>query len=76
MATERMRDKVWKYTLAATVRQGKAVKPEQIAEMAEVSERTARETLNVMTEARWLRRDALKDGTVRYFAADEVEWVD
>lgn len=76
MTTERMRDKVWKFALATTIRQGKAVKPAQVAEMADVSERTARETMNIIADAGWLRRNALKDGTVRYLAADEVNWTE
>lgn len=76
MAQERSRDRVWKYALAGAIRNGNAVKPQQIAEAADVSERTARECLNVIADAGWLKRDLLPDGSVRFLEVSQVEWND
>lgn len=74
MVEERTRDRVWKYALAGAIRNGKPVKPEKIAEIADVSERTARETLNVIAESGWLEREVLADGTVRFTAPAEIDY--
>lgn len=74
MVEERTRDRVWKFALAGAIRNGRAVKPKQIAEIAGASERTVRETLNVIANAGWLRRDELDDGTVRFLAPDEIDY--
>ncbi|WP_226043538.1 hypothetical protein [Natrinema sp. DC36] len=73
MVQERTRDRVWKYSLARTIVNGESARPEKIAEIADVSERTARETLNVIAAAGWLKREVLDDGTVRFVSPDGVE---
>lgn len=73
MAQQRTRDRVWIYALAKTHKSGGAAKPEEIAEIADVSERTARETLNVIADAGWLERDVLEDGSVRFLPSENVE---
>lgn len=70
---EKKRDRVWKFALASTLRSENRVTPADIAEMAEVSERTAREALVVIAETGWISRQTQEDGTVIYEA---VEWVD
>jgi DNA-binding GntR family transcriptional regulator len=74
MVEERTRDKVWKYSLAKALRSNEAVTPDYIAKVAGVSERTARETLNVIEAAGWLQRDVARDGSVRFIAPDELEY--
>lgn len=73
MAQQRTRDRVWKYALAKTYKGDGAAKPAEIAEIADVSERTARETLTVISETGWLERDVLEDGSVRFLPSDNVE---
>lgn len=62
------------FALAGAIKNQKAVKPTEITEMAQVSERTARETLNVIADCGWLKREVLDDGTVHFLAPDEIEY--
>lgn len=59
------RDAVWSYVLTMTYRKGKRVNSTDVAEVANVSERTARDTLHVMEEDGFLER-RLRDGNVVY----------
>jgi predicted DNA-binding transcriptional regulator len=74
MVEERTRDKIWKYSLGIALKNDNPVTPEIIVDAADVSERTARETLNVIAAAGWLKRDIAQDGTVRFIAPDDLEW--
>jgi len=73
MVNQTGRDRIWVYSLASAVRNGNRVKPSDIAEMADVAERTARETLYVISEAGWLERHTKSDGSVYY---DCPRWID
>lgn len=70
---EKTRDRIWKYALSRTIRNDSRVAPSDIAEMADVSERTARETLVVIAETGWVTRKTKQDGSVFYECPD---WVD
>lgn len=72
MAQKRTRDKVWMHALALA-RAGQPVTPEAIVEATGASERTARETLNVMAETAFLDRDQMTDGTVRFLAGEGIQ---
>lgn len=74
MPQERARDRVWKFALAGAIKNESAIKPEKIAELAGVSERTARECLNVIAATGWLKRDLEPDGSVRFVRGEDVEW--
>jgi DNA-binding FadR family transcriptional regulator len=79
MVNQTARDRVWIYALSRSVRNGKPSKPTDIANMADVSERTARECLFVMSNAGWLRRRTKSDGQVEYVSPDwlifdEEQW--
>lgn len=63
---ETARDRIWKYALASTIRSSNQVTPAEIAEMADVAERTARETLVVIAETDWIERRTKQDGSVYY----------
>ena len=71
---ETTRDRIWKYALASTVRGGDRVTPSDIAKMADVAERTARETLVVIAETGWISRNTRSDGSVFYECPDWVEF--
>jgi len=72
MAEPRTRDRVWKFALAATLKNDGVARPEEIAEIADVSERTAREALNVIAGMGWIQRDVLPDGSVRFTAPENL----
>lgn len=65
MAQRRTRDDVWITALELTSA-GKVVTPDQIADETGASDRTVRETLNVMKDTPFLSRDLAPDGTVQY----------
>jgi DNA-binding GntR family transcriptional regulator len=71
---ETTRDRIWKYALASTIRSGDRVTPSDIAEMADVAERTARETLVVIAETGWISRETRQDGSVFYEGSDLVDF--
>ena len=71
---EKTRDRIWKYALASTIRSDNRVTPSDIAEMADVAERTARETLVVIAETGWITRKTKQDGSVFYECPDWVEF--
>lgn len=66
MAEKRTRDSVWDTALKMTLIRGEVARPEEVAEMADVSERTVREVLNIMADCNWLKRETLQDGSVRF----------
>lgn len=72
MPQERTRDKIWKCSLTITLREDRPVKPKEVSHITGVSERTVRETLNVIAAAGWLERDVLPDGTVRFVSPDNL----
>lgn len=71
---ETARDRIWKYALASTIRNDSRVTPTEIAEMADVSERTARETLVVIAETDWIERRTKQNGSVYYQRPSWVEF--
>ncbi len=71
MPQTRTRDKVWKFSLGLA-RAGQPVTAEKIVEETDVSERTARETLNVIAETDFLDRDLMDDGSVRFLPGNGV----
>ena len=71
---ETARDRIWKYALASTIRSGNQVTPTEIAEMADVAERTARETLVVIAETEWIERRTRQDGSVYYQRPKGIEF--
>ena len=74
MAEMTNRDSVWNVALLLTYRKEEAAKPAHVADMADVSERVARQCLLVMADQGWLERRALPDGKIQYIAAPEAEW--
>lgn len=74
MAEMTNRDSAWNVALLLTYKQDEGAKPERVAEMADVSERMARQCLLVMSRQGWLERRALPDGQVQYIAPPEAEW--
>ena len=72
MAEPTARDRVWKFALSRAVRNRKPVKPAEIAEIANVSERMARDCLLVMADSGWLHRRTKTDGRVEYICAPGV----
>lgn len=73
MAELTSRDQVWKFALAKAVRRGETIKPPEIAEFADVSERMARDCLLVMSDAGWLSRHTKPDGRVEYMCARGID---
>lgn len=72
MAEIRTRDAVWNVALTLTYRKGESAKPGKVADMANVSESTARDCLNVMARTGWLERDTeTASGRVRFLPARE-----
>lgn len=71
MAQQRGRDRVWKFALQKGLRTGEPVTVDYIVEASGVSERTARECLNVIAECGWLNRTLAADGSVRFVAPTE-----
>lgn len=74
MAKKRTRDAVWDAALMKTVKMGEKTTPAEVAELADVSERTVRDVLNVMADSGWLRRKVLNDSTVQYWHPPEITW--
>jgi len=72
------RDRCWTVALTVANRKKSPIKPDDLAKAAQVSEQTARDVLNVMSEVGWLRRDVLPDGRVRFLEGEHVhvdeEW--
>lgn len=66
MAQKRTRDAIWTWVLIKTGLQGEHVRPDDVIEQASCSDKTARETLNVMADTPFLERDVMSDGTVRF----------
>jgi CTP-dependent riboflavin kinase len=73
MANETARDRVWKYALAKCYKNGGTAKPGDIASVADVSERMARDCLLVMHQAGWLERRTAPDGRVEYICKRGVD---
>lgn len=71
MVEKRTRDRVWMHALSLA-RAGQSVTAEQIVECTSVSEQTARDVLNVMSDTAFLERETMLDGTVRYLAGEGV----
>jgi len=74
MADPTGRDRVWKNALGKAVQAGKPVEPSDIADVANVSERMARECLLVMYESGWLERRTKPDGSVRYICPSKLNY--
>lgn len=74
MAEKTSRDSVWNAALVKTVKQGKAVTPAEIADMADVCEQTARDCLLVMSDDYWLQRRTKPDGRVQYISDPGLEY--
>lgn len=74
MAKTTVRDKVWKDTLARTVKAGNAVKPADIAEKTGASESMTRQCLLNIYDAGFIDRRTDPDGNVKYIPASEVSW--
>lgn len=66
MATHTSRDAVWTATLRKTHTQGDSVTAEEVAEFADVSLHTARDTLNTMEANGFLQRRVGDEGAVSY----------
>jgi len=75
MAEPTNRDQAWMAALTITLRKGEAAKPSDIADLADVSERMARQCLLVMSQAGWLDRRAKPDGTVQYVPPSDEKWL-
>jgi len=73
MVQSTTRDKIWTHALNIAFRQREAVKPADILDRVDCSERTVRDTLNVMTTTgSFLRRETRADGSVRYLPDDTL----
>jgi len=66
MTEQTARDRVWKFGFQSAVKNGNRITPEKIAEIADVSERMARDCLLVMADIGLLQRETKKDGSVYY----------
>lgn len=73
MARQTARDRIWIHALNQAIRQRQAVYPAEIAEDADVSERTARDALKDIAGANFLVRSAEDDGTIRYLPPRDIE---
>lgn len=74
MVELRTRDRVWKHTLQKCIIENQAVTPADIAELADVSERTAREALNIISSEPYVNRRVSKDGSVRFVKSNHVQF--
>lgn len=72
MVEPRKRDRVWTYTLRRCLIDDAMTTPHEIAELADVSERTARETLNIIAGTPYVNRELANDGTVRFIGSDLI----
>jgi Mn-dependent DtxR family transcriptional regulator len=70
----RGRDGVWMLALNKTIRHNRHVRPGDMADELNVSERTIREVLNVMARNGWLNRMVDDDGRVKFGSPDGVEY--
>jgi hypothetical protein len=66
------RDRVWRAAWTVCCKKGDRVEPARIADLADVSERMARDCLLVMWESDVLDRETRKDGSVRYRCGRDV----
>ena len=71
MVKHTTRDRLWTFALKRTHRDGNAITSHRLAEMADTSERSARDVLKTMAENGILRMER-KDDRVRYIP----EWED
>ena len=74
MPTKRTRDRVWENVIEKVIREEQSVTPQEIAKLSDVSERTARECLNVISETPFLNRELQSDGSVRFTKSPDVEF--
>lgn len=74
MAEPRKRDRVWSYTFQKCLVQDAMTTPTEIADLAGVSERTAREALNIISGTPYIDRELAQDGTVRFIGSDLVHF--
>lgn len=74
MVEPRTRDRVWKHTLQKCIIQNEAATPAKIAELADVSERTAREALNIISSEPYVNRNVARDGTVRFVKSQLIHF--
>lgn len=68
MPEDTIRDRIWDTTLLMTYKKDEAVSPDDIAEMLSASRKTIANTLLIMSEKKWLIRETMPDGSVRYRA--------
>ena len=76
MGKTTLRDKVWRETLARTIKAGRAVQPPEIAEITGASERMTRQCLLSIKDAGWIELRAADNGEVRYVPSRNVEWAE
>lgn len=72
MVSSTIRDKVWTLALIKTHRKGEAVYPVKLADELDLSERTVRDCLNVMSDNGFIIRATSPDGESRYLASDSI----
>jgi Mn-dependent DtxR family transcriptional regulator len=75
MVEPRKRDRIWTFTLKRCVTDDGMTTPQEIAELADVSERSARETLNIISKTDYVNRELANDGTVRFVGSDLIEFL-
>lgn len=68
------RDRIWRLALLKTVKGGKAVYPDEMADELDVGDRTVRSCLNMMASSGFLNRDVTQEGKVRFLQSDNLEW--
>jgi Fic family protein len=71
MARDTTRDQLWTFALKVTHRSGNSIDAEQLATMADSSERSARDVLKTMAEKGFLKYDK-KGREVRYIANESL----
>jgi DNA-binding GntR family transcriptional regulator len=71
MAQNTTRDQLWTYALKRTWRTGEPITSEELATMAQSSERSARDVLKTMAQNGFLDREQL-GRSVRYVASDVI----
>lgn len=72
MAGDTARTRVFMITLQRCLRKQEAVTSHSIADLANTTERTARDCLKALEGIGFLRRERLDDGTVRYVPSVEI----
>jgi hypothetical protein len=73
MAKHTPRDGCWKFAFTRAHRKGEPIDDEMLADAVDVSERTARDVLKTMADARILEEKKVGRGTTYVAAEDALE---